>query len=1344
MVDPKTGVEQQEGETGELWIAGPTIAAGYYGKPQLSEETFRARLQHSPDDCTYLRTGDLAFVQQGHMFICGRMKDLIIVNGANYYPQDLEFCVQDASPAVRPGCVAAFAASEVEKESSVVVVFEIRRELKAEAETVCGEVRRALLCAIGLPISRVVAIEERTIPKTTSGKIQRRATRAALHDGTLKIVHKSLSSGERNVAAMQQVPPMVLLDCTNKQTTEDTLGTKSLPDDCLPEQVHQAIERLTCDAGLLESNFLELGVPALAADWAVVTKTTEAMREMCRHSLQALARDYPTICQLSHALCENPEWLQRDDLEALLSQVAHCAFVLQWVTTTMMEDAGKMKAKLVSDADAERDRFASCPAEVIPDELIDALGLQKVDRLFGKITFFGWIKHRSAQALAQQTLRNLESDDTVPDAVPLDRLKRLNILEAIWTDTAHGFTDNAEVGSWLSRHEMSSTRAVHPNWEKLYIAWNACVCAWISNENTSHWILSKLLIPCIVDAQNDSFLLARAFSLYLISQRVTTNWVTDSSANLNGVLCGRAVRLFGHLNRDLGSKLGLDDCNLATPEVLDAERSWFEKFDRWSGRRKVSDDRLSGPMQSDNLSVDSFQSIINGILGAGVDESRTWGELGLSSMAAVELESQIADRLQVTLPQGFQDKYPNPRSLRAYIASNNQLRIPVKVPALQITGSNISWTVQGLLQGIGIILLALLVAASFSPAYSFWSCISSSSSSAVLLPLVPLVWFFTFSIMVIVTKWIVIGRYKEQAVAVPSTSFCRWWFVDRLLSLWETWVGNLIKDTPLISLFYVCMGARIHPSARINAFIRESDLVEIGALSELNYGITCRRFSPWDVSSGVSLRFRPTNIQLGCKVQGLVGLGSKLDDGSHVDRQSAVPEGGQVPPHAYVQGNPAYYTGPQKQEDQLIAPGKEVFALGVLKLVWLVLELYICSSILFCAGYLLKGMEILYSFRYGSIIFWILLILISTLLSMAACILLKWILIGKKKPGTTSRSLYSAISNWIVDFQFNLSLFVLDALFENTKLINVYLVLLGMDIDMASKVWALHFPPSVVDLVTVRRTFFSAVTIEPDHNGQLQRIEAIDSSFGHSVVLKGGAKVTSSQVAPYSCIDSELSTGKELETPTIPKRKLHCELWSVVLVLALGLSSVPVVEIAKLQLGASPVLGFNLFQLALAFIVLTLVWLFLFAILQRVVLCQKMGPSKVAKEWAPLNRGLYDVYMTVSYFLIWRYSLLQLTFGTPIMNAYLKVLGATIKGRLIYFAGSSYDFQLLTFMDRTVLDRCVISGHSLAGRSLNVGRNICAGTIHEGTVALCCTDMTGAIETGPCRFVAQNIPRAFC
>ncbi|CAM9918657.1 unnamed protein product, partial [Chrysoparadoxa australica] len=191
IVDPETGQEVPGDSTGEVFVFSPSNAAGYYGKPELSAQTFHARINSAVPlvaERDYLRTGDLGFIEDGKLYICGRMKDVIIYGGRNIYPQDIEFAAQDASPAVRPGCLAAFSRSDTASDE-LEVVFEIREAHEPEATTLVQEVHACILGTCGIPASSVTAIKEKTIPKTTSGKIRRRATRTALHDGSLCTIY---------------------------------------------------------------------------------------------------------------------------------------------------------------------------------------------------------------------------------------------------------------------------------------------------------------------------------------------------------------------------------------------------------------------------------------------------------------------------------------------------------------------------------------------------------------------------------------------------------------------------------------------------------------------------------------------------------------------------------------------------------------------------------------------------------------------------------------------------------------------------------------------------------------------------------------------------------------------------------------------------------------------------------------------------------------------------------------------------------------------------------------------------------------------------------------------------
>jgi hypothetical protein len=289
---------------------------------------------------------------------------------------------------------------------------------------------------------------------------------------------------------------------------------------------------------------------------------------------------------------------------------------------------------------------------------------------------------------------------------------------------------------------------------------------------------------------------------------------------------------------------------------------------------------------------------------------------------------------------------------------------------------------------------------------------------------------------------------------------------------------------------------------------------------------------------------------------------------------------------------------------------------------------------------------------------------------------------------------------------------------------------LGMDIDLRSHVLFFFCPPSKVDLLSVRRSFFSVTHFEPSQQeNQYRDIKIADSSFGHSVILKGGARVNSAQIAPCSTVSGRID-GKLGHDSTHVSPAFSCDIMSLFLVIIIFWSTVPAYELFQFDVGDPLNIGFSVAKFALVLFVQTMAWLVLFWLLQRVILRQNEQG-----KWQARSRGLYDVYMTVTFFLIERWTLLTLAYGTPLVNGYFKCLGAKFEGRMVYFANSSYDFPLLTFADRTIVDRCVVSGHSVTGTGIELGPSKCAGTLHEGVVVLAHTDLTGVEETGPCRFV---------
>jgi len=186
IVDPTTGRACPEGEVGEIWVSGPSVAQGYWRKPKLTEATFRARRADTGDG-PFLRTGDLGFLYEGELFPAGRIKDMIIIRGVNHYPQDIEHTVERSHPRLRPGCGAAFVA-ERDGRQKLVVVHEIERDRSAPLDEVFRAIRRDVSAEHGLTLDAVVLLRAGSIPKTTSGKIQRHACREAFLDGSLTAV----------------------------------------------------------------------------------------------------------------------------------------------------------------------------------------------------------------------------------------------------------------------------------------------------------------------------------------------------------------------------------------------------------------------------------------------------------------------------------------------------------------------------------------------------------------------------------------------------------------------------------------------------------------------------------------------------------------------------------------------------------------------------------------------------------------------------------------------------------------------------------------------------------------------------------------------------------------------------------------------------------------------------------------------------------------------------------------------------------------------------------------------------------------------------------------------------
>ncbi|MBW4454708.1 MAG: fatty acyl-AMP ligase [Nostoc indistinguendum CM1-VF10] len=222
IVDPQSLTLCDPEQVGEIWVAGPSVAQGYWNQPEETEKTFNAYLadtniNNSAASGPFLRTGDLGFLQDGELFITGRLKDVIIVRGQNHYPQDIELTVEKSHPALKSGSGAAFSI-DFKGSERLVIVQEVERSYlrKLNVQEILGNVRQAVIAQHGLDIFATVLIRTGSIPKTSSGKIRRQACRTAFLAGTLDVM-EDWSENPQNKAKFKDLEAEV--DSVLKQLT---------------------------------------------------------------------------------------------------------------------------------------------------------------------------------------------------------------------------------------------------------------------------------------------------------------------------------------------------------------------------------------------------------------------------------------------------------------------------------------------------------------------------------------------------------------------------------------------------------------------------------------------------------------------------------------------------------------------------------------------------------------------------------------------------------------------------------------------------------------------------------------------------------------------------------------------------------------------------------------------------------------------------------------------------------------------------------------------------------------------------------------------------------------------
>ncbi len=195
VADPDERTPLPERQVGEIWLAGPSVARGLWGRPEETAERLGAQLADGSGP--FLRTGDLGFLDDGQLYVTGRIKDLVIIAGRNHYPQDIERTVEEAHPAMRRGAGIAFSVDSGDQERLVVVQAVHVSAARLDADEIFAAVRAAVAADHGLQVHDIVLVRAGGIPKTSSGKLQRFAGKQAYLAGSLTAVARSSAVAAR-------------------------------------------------------------------------------------------------------------------------------------------------------------------------------------------------------------------------------------------------------------------------------------------------------------------------------------------------------------------------------------------------------------------------------------------------------------------------------------------------------------------------------------------------------------------------------------------------------------------------------------------------------------------------------------------------------------------------------------------------------------------------------------------------------------------------------------------------------------------------------------------------------------------------------------------------------------------------------------------------------------------------------------------------------------------------------------------------------------------------------------------------------------------------------------------
>jgi acyl transferase domain-containing protein/acyl-CoA synthetase (AMP-forming)/AMP-acid ligase II/NAD(P)-dependent dehydrogenase (short-subunit alcohol dehydrogenase family)/acyl carrier protein len=309
IVDPDTRIPLDEGRVGEIWAHGPSMAGGYWNSPEASEERFGGRLVTG--EGPFLRTGDLGVVENGELYIVGRIKDVIIINGANHYPQDIELTVEGSHTALAANGSVAFAVDDGAGEKLVVLAEIASGDAARQADAVIRAMREAVSRNHDLVLSSVVLLKPGRLPRTTSGKVRRREGSNQYQTGTLHGIVAQWRADAPRPEENGHVDPAAT-EINGKQhlaPTAPVIPEPKQPGRTSTEIKDWIVARLARELGVATADIdPKEQLSAFQLDsLKAVTLSADLGDWLGRKLSPTLTWDYPTIERLAHYLGSEPE-----------------------------------------------------------------------------------------------------------------------------------------------------------------------------------------------------------------------------------------------------------------------------------------------------------------------------------------------------------------------------------------------------------------------------------------------------------------------------------------------------------------------------------------------------------------------------------------------------------------------------------------------------------------------------------------------------------------------------------------------------------------------------------------------------------------------------------------------------------------------------------------------------------------------------------------------------------------------------------------------------------------------------------------------------------------------------